>query len=83
MNTCHDGLLAHVLTAATTVFGHPVEPGDNFFSLGGDSIAAVELVTLLEERLGVALDTEPVVNTADFAELAGALAAATAPAREA
>lgn len=83
MNTCHDGLLTHVLTAAATVFEQPVEPGDNFFSLGGDSIAAVELVTLLEERLGVALDTDPVCSTANFAELAGVFAATTAPAQEA
>ncbi|MEU3314339.1 acyl carrier protein [Streptomyces sp. NPDC048387] len=62
-----------VLTAAAEVFGRPAGPADDFFSLGGDSVAAVELAVRLEELLGMEVDTELVVATPGFAALAAAL----------
>ncbi|MEU8438277.1 acyl carrier protein [Streptomyces sp. NPDC029216] len=67
-----------VLTAVGEVFGRPAGPADDFFSLGGDSVTAVELAVRLEERLGIEVDTELVVGLADFAALAAALGAAAA-----
>ncbi|MFD8144190.1 acyl carrier protein [Streptomyces sp. NPDC059708] len=69
-----------VLTAAAEVFGRPAGPADDFFSLGGDSVAAVELAVRLEELLGVEVDTELVVGLPDLAALAAALPAPAAPA---
>ncbi|MER8187571.1 acyl carrier protein [Kitasatospora sp. NPDC094015] len=68
-----------VLAAASEVFGHPAEPTDDFFSLGGDSIAAVELAVRLEEALGIEVDADLLVQLPDFAALAAALAAVPAP----
>ncbi|MGW2250681.1 acyl carrier protein [Kitasatospora sp. NPDC001660] len=68
-----------VLAAASEVFGRPAEPADDFFSLGGDSITAVELAVRLEELLGVEVDTELIVGLPDFAALAEALAEAAVP----
>ncbi|MFF7472130.1 phosphopantetheine-binding protein [Streptomyces sp. NPDC008092] len=62
-----------VLTAVSEVFGHPVTPEDDFFSLGGDSITAVELSIRLEERLDVDVDVELIVNVPHLAALAAAL----------
>ncbi|MBO1413666.1 acyl carrier protein [Streptomyces sp. FH025] len=67
-----------VLAAASEVFGRPAEPADDFFSLGGDSVTAVELAVELEERLGIEVDTELVAGLPDLAALADALGAALA-----
>ncbi|MFE5034945.1 acyl carrier protein [Streptomyces sp. NPDC056683] len=68
-----DTPIDNVLTAVSEVFGHPVAPEDDFFSLGGDSITAVELSIRLEERLNVDVDVEVIVNVPSLAALAAAL----------
>ncbi|TQF08026.1 acyl carrier protein [Kitasatospora acidiphila] len=73
-------LLALLLDAAAQVFGRPVAAHDSFFELGGDSIAAVELATVAERLTGIEVDTELIVEQADFTALAAALTpASTAP----
>ncbi|MFD9793389.1 acyl carrier protein [Streptomyces sp. NPDC059070] len=76
-------VLHQVLTAAAAVFECEVGPCDGFFSLGGDSVMAVELATVLEELLDTEVHMETVVDADDFGALAAALAAdaprATAP----
>ncbi|MER6214397.1 phosphopantetheine-binding protein [Streptomyces sp. NPDC001272] len=71
-------VLELVLAAASEVFACPARAEDDFFALGGDSIAAVELAVRLEEGLEVAVETELIVESADFAALAAVLAAARA-----
>ncbi|MGW0648050.1 acyl carrier protein [Streptomyces umbrinus] len=73
-----DTVLTAVLAAAASVFGDAVGAGDGFFSLGGDSLAAVEIVTALEAELDVDISTDVVVCTDTFADLAAALASAMA-----
>lgn len=68
-------VLHHVLTAAALVFERDVAPDDNFFDLGGDSIAAVELITQLEQRLDIEVDPQLVTGLPDVGSLADALAA--------
>jgi len=78
-----DELLPEVLAAAAEAFGRPVDADDNFFSLGGDSLAMVELITALEHRLArwagdeaaAVIDDEAVISAASFADLASELAA--------
>ncbi|MFD3590368.1 acyl carrier protein [Streptomyces sp. NPDC058683] len=73
-----DDLLGTVLAAAEQVFGRSPGPDDGFFTLGGDSIAAVELVTALEEELATDIDTALVFRADTFAELALLLAQTSA-----
>ncbi|MFD9130665.1 acyl carrier protein, partial [Kitasatospora sp. NPDC059571] len=56
----------------------PPHPTDDFFSLGGDSIVAVELAVRLEDALGIEVDADLLVQLPDFAALADALAPALA-----
>ncbi len=70
-----DTPIDNVLTAVSEVFGHPVVPEDDFFSLGGDSITAVELSLRLEDLLGTEVDVELIVDQPSLAALAEALAA--------
>lgn len=74
-------VLDDVLTAASEVFGTSVTPTDNFFALGGDSVAAVELAVLLEEATTSDVDFALVVETPDLAALAAALTVQQAGAR--
>ncbi|KOU18270.1 hypothetical protein ADK52_30750 [Streptomyces sp. WM6372] len=69
-------VLELVLAAASEVFAHPARAEDDFFALGGDSIAAVELSVRLEEALDVPVETELILDSPDFAALAAALAGA-------
>jgi acyl carrier protein len=70
------GWTAHVLAAARTVLGvTAVGTADNFFALGGDSLAAIELTAALEERTGRPLDLDLLFDC----ETLGEFAAATAP----
>lgn len=69
----HAIVLGLVLDAAAEVFGQAVLASDDFFSLGGDSIAAVELAVRLEEQLPTEVDTALIVDLPDFAALAAAL----------
>ncbi|WP_405853922.1 acyl carrier protein [Streptomyces sp. NBC_01515] len=69
-----DTPIDEVLAAASKVFGHAVAPEDDFFSLGGDSVTAVELSIRLEERLGVDVAVELIVDLPSLAALAASLA---------
>ncbi|MEW1646026.1 MULTISPECIES: acyl carrier protein [unclassified Streptomyces] len=68
-----DTPIDEVLAAASLVFGHPVAPEDDFFSLGGDSVTAVEMSLRLEERLDVDVDIQLIVDLPSLAALAAAL----------
>ncbi|GLY04042.1 MULTISPECIES: acyl carrier protein [Actinoplanes] len=65
--------LTQVLQAAGEVFGGPVTADDNFFDLGGDSVAAVEFATLLEDARGDEVDPELVMAARSLAALARSL----------
>ncbi|MFG2133994.1 phosphopantetheine-binding protein [Streptomyces sp. NPDC048751] len=73
-----DTPLGHVLTAASDILMREVGPGDDFFSAGGDSVAAVELATELEKVFRTEIDVELVLTQPDFAALATVLADASA-----
>ena len=71
---CGIEILSEVLAAASEVFGQRVSAEDDFFSLGGDSVVAVELEMALEERLGRPVDMVVLAEVQTFAELARELA---------
>nr|WP_166682389.1 acyl carrier protein [Streptomyces sp. 846.5] len=48
---------------------------DDFFSLGGDSLTAVELVFRLEQDLGFQIDLPLLLDARNFQEFAEALSA--------
>ncbi|WP_344929836.1 phosphopantetheine-binding protein, partial [Streptosporangium carneum] len=64
--------LHHTLTHIwTEVLGVPsVSPKDNFFTLGGHSLAAVRLLFLVRDRLKVELALRDLYETDDFAAFA-------------
>ncbi|QMU78225.1 acyl carrier protein [Streptacidiphilus sp. PB12-B1b] len=72
--------LPHVMAAVTEVFGDQVRPDDSFFSVGGDSVAAVWLADLLEDSLGVEVELPLVLHADSFAAMADVLATALATA---
>lgn len=74
----YDSVLGEVLTAAATVFEHQVHSCDNFFDLGGDSVAAVELLAILGEALGAEPDADTLLFAPDLAAFALALTGRTA-----
>ena len=43
---------------------------DDFFELGGDSMAAIEIVSTLEEKLGVSVGVEEIFDFSTPAQLA-------------
>ncbi|MFJ4851600.1 MULTISPECIES: acyl carrier protein [unclassified Streptomyces] len=73
-----DSLLPQVMTAVAEVFGDGMGPEDGFFAAGGDSVTAVWLADLLEERLGVDVDAHTVLNAENFRAMAARLADAAA-----
>ena len=66
-------LLLLVLDAAQGVLGQSVRPSDNFFLLGGDSMRAVELMTMLEEQTGAEFDPMSIIDAENMAMLAASL----------
>lgn len=76
-----DEMLAHVLSVAATVFERTVTADDDFFSVGGDSVRAVEFVLGLEDRLGREVDSGPLIAGDTFAMVAAALAGDTTTGR--
>ena len=50
-----------------------VDPRDDFFALGGDSLKALRLATLAEDRWGRALSVVTLFSVPDFAALHAAL----------
>jgi hypothetical protein len=63
-------VLGHVLTAAADVFGRPVRACDNFFDLGGDSVAAVDIVARLATALNVEPDADALISATDLGAFA-------------
>jgi amino acid adenylation domain-containing protein len=55
-----------------------VSPADNFFALGGDSLAAAQIAARVEEVFGIELPIDALLSTPVLADLA-ALVAALAP----
>jgi hypothetical protein len=71
----YDFVLGQVLTETAAVFGHPVRSCDNFFDLGGDSVAAVELLAKLAATLGAEPDADILISAPDLAAFALTLTA--------
>ncbi|MFD7587155.1 non-ribosomal peptide synthetase [Kitasatospora sp. NPDC059811] len=63
-----DGLAEQVAEVWRTVLGLTgVTPTDDFFSLGGHSLAALRVVHLLRRRLGIELQLRHLLDSADLA----------------
>ncbi|MFG2913697.1 non-ribosomal peptide synthetase [Kitasatospora sp. NPDC048298] len=82
------GLAGQVAEVWSTVLGvGGVRPTDDFFSLGGHSIAALRVVHLLRRRLGIELQLRHLLDSADLAAFTAtverAVAAGTAAPRPA
>ncbi|MFD4657164.1 non-ribosomal peptide synthetase [Kitasatospora sp. NPDC058444] len=82
------GLTGQVAEVWSTVLGVTgVRPTDDFFSLGGHSIAALRVVHLLRRRLGIELQLRHLLDSADLAAFTAtverAVAAGTAAPRPA
>ncbi|MFE7524995.1 non-ribosomal peptide synthetase [Kitasatospora sp. NPDC057542] len=82
------GVAEQVAEVWSTVLGvTDVRPGDDFFSLGGHSIAALRVVHLLRRRLGIELQLRHLLDSADLAAFTAtverAVAAGTAAPRPA
>jgi acyl carrier protein len=69
-SVCGIEVLSEVLAIAGEVFEQPVYAEDDFFSLGGDSVVAVEFALALEERLDRPVDMLVLTEVQTFAELA-------------
>ena len=68
-------VLRTVLTAVATVLDKPqVAPGDNFFDLGGDSLAALAVVSHIEEALGREIPLDAIFDVDDLTALAALIA---------
>ncbi len=63
-------ILQAVLSIAQEIFEKDTDERDDFFSLGGDSINAVELATRLEELLGEEIDLADLWGSESFHEFA-------------
>ena len=74
LNRC----LATVLRIASEVLKHPVMQEDGFFSLGGDSLLAVELMTMLEAELRVEFDEDWLFYADTFMQIAEHIVAKSA-----
>lgn len=64
---------AHLAVLFSELLERRVGPDDDFFALGGDSLSAVELATIAEER-GIAIRPEDLYSAATPRELARLLA---------
>ncbi len=66
-----DRLLAAICQICEQMFGESALTGaENFFELGGTSLDAVEMVTMLKENHGFVIDYAHVFETETLAELA-------------
>lgn len=58
-NLRDDQVTGELLDFLSTSFGQPVAVDDDFFALGmANSLFALELITLLEERYGLSVEVE-------------------------
>lgn len=64
-----DGALSGVLAAAEEIFKRPIGPAENFFDLGGNSLAALRLIALVEGE-GFRLTVDDVFDLPDMQALA-------------
>lgn len=63
------------LSAYRTVLGNPdISPDDDFFELGGDSVQAIEAVSMIEAAVGVEIPVAWFFTYPTAAELAEAIA---------
>jgi amino acid adenylation domain-containing protein len=53
----------------------PIASSDDFFALGGDSLAAAEIIAFLEQETGISLPVSVLAGSPTVAELAGVLRA--------
>ncbi|MFD5432632.1 non-ribosomal peptide synthetase [Kitasatospora sp. NPDC127067] len=73
------GLAERVAEVWSTVLGVTgVRPTDDFFSLGGHSIAALRVVHLLRRRLGIELQLRHLLDSADLAAFTATVGQAAA-----
>ncbi|MFD0405960.1 non-ribosomal peptide synthetase [Kitasatospora sp. NPDC127116] len=73
------GLAEQVAEVWSTVLGVTgVRPTDDFFSLGGHSIAALRVVHLLRRRLGIELQLRHLLDSADLAAFTATVGQAAA-----
>ncbi|MEV6074750.1 phosphopantetheine-binding protein [Streptomyces sp. NPDC052069] len=56
------------------VLGVPVEDDDDFFALGGQSLAAMEVVAAVRRRLGITVRVRVLLEHPVLADFAGQLA---------
>lgn len=77
--------LSVTLSAYRQVLGNPeVSPDDDFFELGGDSMQAIDAVSIIETAVGVEIPAAWFFTYPTASELATAIAAAEhAPAEHA
>lgn len=72
-----------VLDAAAEVLGgEGVSPDDNFFALGGTSMAAINLIILLSERLSRDVALDIIFEQPTFALMAQEISRATTGLRQ-
>jgi acyl carrier protein len=59
-----------LLAAIAGILALPsVSASDNFFDLGGDSLAAVEIVALLEQASGASIELDALFEASSFGQL--------------
>jgi acyl carrier protein len=64
-----------LLAAIAGILGLPsVSAADSFFDLGGDSLAAVEIVALLEQASGTGVELDALFDASSFGQLFDQLA---------
>lgn len=61
-----DDRFQQCLAIAEKIFGVPVRPTDSFYSIGGDSLKAVEFVSTLEDEIGIEVNSFELVNAVSF-----------------
>ncbi|MGV9774036.1 phosphopantetheine-binding protein [Streptosporangium sp. NPDC003464] len=69
-----DAIFQAIVAAAEDLFERPITEQDDFFSLGGDSLNAVELAARLEDLLGIELDLHTLWDAETFLGFAAELA---------
>ncbi|WP_062650015.1 phosphopantetheine-binding protein [Streptomyces maremycinicus] len=69
MNEERNAALSAVLTSAEKIFNRPIGPEENFFDLGGNSLAALRLIALVRGE-GFHFEVEDVFDLPDMRALA-------------
>lgn len=66
----HDEILQVIVSTVREIFERDVDQYDDFFSLGGDSINAIDLAARLEEVLGLEIDHADIWGAESFHDFA-------------